>query len=152
MKKDIRIRRATPEDADHIIQFNRAMAKETEDRELAPEIISAGVKRLLNQPQYGFYLLAEVDQQVVGSLMITYEWSDWRDGLFWWVQSVYIKPEFRRQGIYRSLYSYVKLLAEKDGNVCGFRLYVEKENHIAHKTYHSLGMKETCYKMYEELV
>ena len=152
MKKDTIIRHATSTDAEHIIQFNIAMAKETENKILPLEIISVGVKRLLDHPEYGFYLLAETEGEVAGSLMITYEWSDWRDGLFWWIQSVYVKPEFRRRGIYRLLYNHVKMMSENDGNVCGFRLYVEKDNIVAHKTYQSLGMKETNYRMYEELV
>ncbi|MBD3290542.1 GNAT family N-acetyltransferase [candidate division KSB1 bacterium] len=152
MTGEIQVRKATITDAEHIIKFNIAMAKETEDKALPLEKITAGVMRLLEKPEHGFYLLAEKEGQIAGSLMITYEWSDWRDGLFWWIQSVYVKPEFRRTGIYRSLYTHVKMLAEKDGTVCGFRLYVEKENFIAQKTYRSLGMQKTNYIIYEQLV
>ena len=94
--------------------------------------------------------MAEQHGQVVGSLMVTTEWSDWRNGVFWWVQSVYISPDYRRQGIYGQLYAQVKTLAEQQQNVCGFRLYVEKENVIAQKTYASLGMEQSHYLMYEE--
>ena len=146
----ITIRRAALSDADTIAKFNRAMALETEGINLIPEVIRAGVQRLLEQPQLGFYLLAMRDQTVAGSLMITTEWSDWRNGVFWWVQSVYVLPEFRRRGIYRSLYNHVKQLAQNE-DVCGFRLYVEQDNSSAMATYRALGMSQTPYRMFEEL-
>ena len=105
---------------------------------------------LINDENKGFYLVAEKNSQVLGSLMVTTEWSDWRNGVFWWVQSVYISPDFRRQGIYAQLYAQVKTLADQQPNVCGFRLYVETENIIAQKTYESLGMQQSHYLMYEE--
>lgn len=126
------------------------MALETENKELDGDILSKGVNRLIADPSKGFYLVAEQNNQVVGSLMVTTEWSDWRNGVFWWVQSVYISPDFRRQGIYSKLYEQVKDLAEKQGDVCGFRLYVEKDNSIAQQTYESLGMHSSHYLMYEE--
>jgi ribosomal protein S18 acetylase RimI-like enzyme len=128
------------------------MALETERKELAKQKIESGVRGLINNPQYGFYLVAEEprENRVVGSLMITYEWSDWRNGLFWWIQSVYVIPEFRRRGVYRAMYHKVKELASGDPGVCGFRLYVEKENHTARQTYRDLGMSETNYRMFEE--
>jgi ribosomal protein S18 acetylase RimI-like enzyme len=144
------IRKATLQDAEHIVHFNIAMAMETEEKALNEVTVAAGVKALFNQPQAGFYIVAEMDHQVVGSLLITTEWSDWRNGTFWWVQSVYIAPEYRRQGIYRKLYDYVKSIAKNHPNVCGFRLYVEKENFVAQKTYLSLGMQPTQYFMFEE--
>ncbi len=113
-------------------------------------ILTKGVSALIVDDNKGFYLVAEQNDIVVGSLMVTTEWSDWRNGVFWWVQSVYITPDFRRQGIYAQLYAQVKTLAEQQHNVCGFRLYVEKENLIAQKTYESLGMQPTHYLMYEE--
>lgn len=145
------IRQATLADATIIAQFNQYMALETEHKELIPELILAGVNNLLANPAYGFYLVAEVDGEIAGSLMITTEWSDWRNGVFWWVQSVYVRAEFRRQGIYRQLYAAVKALAAEQGNVCGFRLYVEKDNHSAQTTYTDLGMQSTDYLIYEEL-
>ncbi|MBX7220657.1 MAG: GNAT family N-acetyltransferase [Blastocatellia bacterium] len=151
MNPEITLRRATDSDCEALIAFNQAMAQETEGKELAPEIISAGVANLLAHPQYGFYIVAEVNGAVAGGLMVTFEWSDWRNGLFWWIQSVYIKPEFRRMGLYRRLYAFVKELAAEK-NVCGFRLYVEKENRIAQQTYERLGMTESHYNMYEELL
>jgi GNAT superfamily N-acetyltransferase len=138
-------------DAQTIARFNAQMAFETEGKELIPEVIAAGVRRLIETPSLGFYLVAEHDGRVVAGLMITNEWSDWRNGLFWWIQSVYVEKAFRRQGVYRRMYEQVREMALADAGVCGFRLYVEKENEVAHATYASLGMKETDYLLYEEL-
>ncbi len=147
----MKIRRATPGDAEALSKFNQDMAYETEGVELIPEVIDAGVKTMIENPQMGFYLVAESDGVIAAALMTTTEWSDWRNGLFWWIQSVYVLPEYRRQGLYRKLYAQVKKMAENDSNVCGFRLYVEHDNTTAQKTYQSLGMDETNYKLYEEL-
>jgi ribosomal protein S18 acetylase RimI-like enzyme len=147
----MRIRVATPDDAATLVEFNAAMARETERKELLPEVIGAGVRSLLANPASGFYVLAEEDGQVVGSLMITKEWSDWRNGDFWWIQSVYVQPEARRRGVYRSLYRHVQDLAAADPGVCGFRLYVDRDNAAAQGTYGALGMKRTRYLVFEEL-
>ena len=147
----MKIRRAATEDAKALSQFNQHMALETEGIVLIPEIIDAGVNTMIENPQMGFYLVAEEDAKIAAALMVTTEWSDWRNGLFWWIQSVYVLPEFRRRGLYRQLYEKVKKMAEEDKQVCGFRLYVEHENTVAQKTYQSLGMEETHYKLYEEL-
>ncbi len=151
MGTDVMIRFAREDDQPILVQFNRAMARETESKELVTDIVSAGVDALLKNPELGFYVLAELKSRVVGSLMVTTEWSDWRNGSFWWIQSVYVLPEVRRQGIYRRLYEFVKVESEKNENVCGYRLYVEKDNLAAQRTYTSLGMAETNYKLYEEL-
>jgi len=116
------------------------------------EVISAGVKTMIDNPQWGFYLVVELDNGIQASLMVTTEWSDWRNGMFWWIQSVYVRPEYRRQGLYRELYERVKELAEQEPSVCGFRLYVERDNATAQKTYMALGMSETEYRIYEELI
>jgi len=145
------IRRANPGDTNVLIDFNREMARETEGKELDAELITAGVRALLENPTLGFYVVAEIDGEVAGSLMITTEWSDWRNGKFWWIQSVYVKPAYRRRGIYRSLHEFVKEMAGKDSTICGFRLYVESENSVAQETYLSLGMHETSYRLFEEL-
>ncbi len=144
------IRTATLSDAETIAQFNEAMAAETEDKSLDGETLRAGVRSMMRAPDRGFYLVAEREGDVVGSLMITTEWSDWRNGTFWWVQSVYVRPEARRQGVYKELYAEVKRRAQAEDDVCGARLYVEKENDGARKTYTRLGMTETAYRMYEE--
>jgi len=151
MPLDLLLRHGEMRDADAIAAYNAAMAFETEGKELIPEVIGAGVRRLIESPQLGFYLVAEHEGRVVACLMITNEWSDWRNGLFWWIQSVYVHVDFRRRGVYRRMYEEVRALAKADPGVCGFRLYVEKENEVAHSTYASLGMKETDYLLYEEL-
>jgi ribosomal protein S18 acetylase RimI-like enzyme len=147
----MRIRQATGADAAALIEFNCAMALETERKELLPEVIGAGVRSLLASPAAGFYVVAEAEGSVVGALLITKEWSDWRNGNFWWIQSVYVRPAFRRQGVYKALYRHIQQQAAHDRTVCGFRLYVERENARAQDTYRALGMKETDYRMYEEL-
>ncbi len=148
---DITIRRAGNDEAETIAEFNIAMAKETEDKVLDGDTVLAGTKSLFDKPEFGFYVVAQVGSLVVGSLMITYEWSDWRDGLFWWVQSVYVRPEFRRQGVFRGLYEYVSNEAQDADDVAGLRLYVENENHNAQKTYRDMGMAECDYKMFEQM-
>jgi len=146
------IRRALSQDTAELAEFNIKMAHETEGVELIPEVITAGVKAMIDNPQMGFYLVVELDNNIQASLMITTEWSDWRNGIFWWIQSVYVRPQYRRQGLYRELYLRVKELAEQEEPaVCGFRLYVERDNIAAQKTYESLGMSETEYKLFEEL-
>lgn len=145
------IRKAVLSDSKALANFNTSMAKETEGIDLIPRVIGSGVEAMINNPQMGFYLVVEDAGDIQASLMVTTEWSDWRNGLFWWIQSVYVNQQYRRQGLYRQLYQHVKSLAEADSQVCGFRLYVEHDNHIAQKTYRSLGMEETGYKLFEEL-
>lgn len=147
---NVLIRRANLKDAEEIIDFNVAMAYETEKRELNSHEISEGVFNLIKNSDYGFYLVAESENRIVGSLMITTEWSDWRNGMFWWVQSVFVKNEWRRRGVYKKMYEKVKELANLEKNICGFRLYVEKNNKVAQTVYNRLGMVETEYKMFEE--
>ena len=138
-------------DSTTIKEHNLAMALETEGKVLDKQAAELGVKGLFDQPQFGFYLLANIDEKPAASLMVTYEWSDWRNGVFWWIQSVYVKTEFRRQGIYASMYSELKKMAsESHTPVCGFRLYAETENITAHATYMSSGMNACKYIMFEE--
>lgn len=142
------IRRARREDIGNIIYFNQAMALETEKKTLNPDILKAGVENLFALPQYGFYCVAESEGRLIGQLMITYEWSDWRNGLFWWIQSVYIHPDSRRMGIYRKLYDFI-LSESKKHTVCGIRLYVDKDNLAAKKTYLKCGMSASHYDLFE---
>lgn len=146
----LNIRVATENDIELLTQFNIRMAMETESLELKYELVNKGVAAVINNPTLGFYLIAEYQEKTAGSLMVTYEWSDWRNGMFWWVQSVFVPSEFRRQGVYRTLYAKVKELASTKENVAGFRLYVEKQNTTAIRTYESMGMKETYYRLFEE--
>lgn len=143
------IRKATRSDAETIARFNVALAKETEHFDLDFERTLRGVNSMFDDPARGFYLLAELNGDIAGQLMITYEWSDWRNGVFWWIQSVYVKKEFRAQKIFSSLYERVVTLAKNEGNVCGLRLYAEKQNERAHAVYKKLGMKVTDYNMLE---
>ena len=145
------LRLATPADAAVLTEFNSAMALETERKDLLPDVISAGVHGLLGSAAAGFYVVAEEDDRILGSLLITKEWSDWRNGSFWWIQSVYVRPEWRRKGVYKRLYRHVQELAAQDPAVCGFRLYVERENRLAQDTYRALGMEETRYLVFEQL-
>ncbi len=145
------VRMATPADAETIARFNIAMARETEHKHLIPEVVARGVARLMAEPALGFYFVAESGGRIVGSGMVTTEWSDWRCGRFLWLQSVYVLPEYRRQGVFRALYGFVKAWAERQPDVCGFRLYVERDNANAQATYRSLGMSETDYRLMEEM-
>ena len=144
------VRDATAADARTLADFNRSMALETENRSLLPEVILGGVKAVLENPAHGFYLIAEVRGDPVASLMVTTEWSDWRNGEFWWIQSVYVTRPWRRRGLYRLLYNHVKQRAARHPRVCGFRLYVERENQVARQAYAALGMGETPYTVFEE--
>ena len=145
------IRKALATDAPTIAAFNEAMAFETEGKRLDPQRSAAGAQRLFTDPSLGFYLVAEDEGHVVASLMVTSEWSDWRNAQFWWIQSVYVTPGYRRRGIFRSLYEALGAMAADDPGVCGFRLYVERDNRNAQSTYLALGMEETHYLLFEEL-
>ena len=144
----VSIRRARPEDHPTLVEYNRRMAWETEQKRLDDLALSQGVAAALADPAKGFYLVAEHEGAIVGQLMITSEWSDWRNGFFWWVQSVYVREDARRQGVFRCLYIEVERLARETGNIAGIRLYVERDNVRAQKTYEKLGMKEEAYCIY----
>jgi ribosomal protein S18 acetylase RimI-like enzyme len=146
----IEIRRAVASDLPDLVEFNQAMAWETEHKKLDTALLERGVGSVFEDEKKGFYVVAENAGRIVGGLMITYEWSDWRSAWFWWIQSVYIRPEARGQRIYSRLYDFVKKLADADGNVCGFRLYVENDNKNAQGVYSSVGMSPSHYLMYEE--
>lgn len=143
------IRKANINDLETVAKFNYNLAKETEDKELNLETVTNGVKAILDDPAKGQYYVYEIDNKVVGQIMYTYEWSDWRNGMFLWVQSVYVDLKYRRRGIFKELYAYVKNKCDMDKGIAGIRLYVEKENHDAKVTYKSLGMSECNYYMYE---
>jgi GNAT superfamily N-acetyltransferase len=146
----LEVRVADAADGDAFVRFNRAMALETENKELPETVVDSGVRAVFDDPARGFYVVADCAGQIVAALMVTFEWSDWRNANFWWIQSVYVAPEFRRKGIYRRLYEFVRERARTDGRVCGFRLYVEKDNTGAQRVYESLGMAKSDYLMYEE--
>lgn len=150
------IRDAVPTDAPTIVDFNSRMAWETEHKRLDPATIEAGVAAALRQPLYAKYFVAEQTEpeeesrpEIVGQLMLTYEWSDWRNGLFWWVQSVYVREENRRGGVFRMLLGHVEALARSSADCCGLRLYVEHENQAAISTYKRLGFVPSGHVLYE---
>lgn len=145
----INVRKATPHDADHIVRFQQNMALETEGKALDEALLRRGVAGVFDSDDKGFYLVAEADGNVVGSLMITYEWSDWRNATFWWIQSVFVDADWRRRGVYRTMHDYVQGIADSREDICGIRLYVERANHIAQQTYNSLGMSHSHYDLYE---
>lgn len=145
------IRDARPADGETIASYNSKMAEETEGRPLPPELIGPGVDALLADPEKGRYWVAFSGGQLVGQIMVTYEWSDWRNGMLWWIQSVYVHPDFRRRGVYSALYRHVEALAKADGDVRGLRLYVENGNTRAQRTYEALGMVDPNYKVMEAI-
>jgi GNAT superfamily N-acetyltransferase len=142
-------RSAKPADIPDIVEFQIAMARETEDLELDPEVVSKGVAAVCDDATRGRYYVAERDGRVVGCLLITYEWSEWRNGSVWWIQSVYVVPECRRQRIYAGLYAHVKELANEDPHVRGIRLYVDRRNRRAQTVYTRLGMNGEHYQVFE---
>ena len=149
MADEIQIRLAEVKDADVLAKANMAMAWETERKRLDGDTIRQGVRAVFDDAQRGFYVVATKDGQIAGSLMVTFEWSDWRDGFFWWIQSVYVRPGFRRQGVFRRLFQHLEAEARSRDDVCGIRLYVEHENSIAQRTYATLGLQPTPYHIYE---
>jgi GNAT superfamily N-acetyltransferase len=144
-----RIRAARAADAPVIARFNREMALETERRKLSPPRVLRGVKALLADPAKGAYFVAESAGAVIGQLLITYEWSDWRNGNFWWIQSVYVAPEQRGRGVFKALHAHIERLARKRRDVCGVRLYVDAHNTKAKEVYARLGLKPTHYELWE---
>ncbi len=142
------IRIAMPEDVAVVAEFNAAMALESEAVALDKDVLTAGVAAALADAGKAFYLLALVDGNPAGQLMVTYEWSDWRNGWIWWIQSVYVLPEYRRAGVFSSLYRHLRELADARGDVHGLRLYVMRGNAGAKRTYESLGMAHSQYDMY----
>ena len=139
-------------DAAALVEFNQAMALETESKSLQEETLRTGVETVLRDPKHGFYVVADTGREIAGALLVTFEWSDWRNGRFWWIQSVYVRPEHRHRGVYRALHEFVRDRARRTGGVVGLRLYVERDNAAAQRAYAALGMSETAYRMYEEML
>ena len=146
---DITLRQATVADAPIVVRFNSLLAAETENKSLDQVLLRQGVEALLGNPSKGLYFLAELDGTVVGQTMITYEWSDWRNGTFWWIQSVYVAKEARGTGVFKALFEHIHALAAGQPDVCGLRLYVDENNAGARQTYERLGMKHSHYRMFE---
>lgn len=143
------VRDATRADIETLAQWAIAMAWETEHKTLDPDTVRRGIAAVFDAPQRGRYLVAERAGRAAGTLMLTHEWSDWRCGDWWWIQSVYVVPEHRRAGVFAALYRHVEAQARADAGVCGLRLYVERDNAVAQQTYTTLGMADSGYRMFE---
>lgn len=143
------IRQANPTDAPAVVEFNRLLALESEGKALDLDVLSRGVAAGLADREKAIYFVAEEEGQPLGQLMLTREWSDWRNGWIWWIQSVYVRQDARRRGIFRALYEHARTQAQADPEVIGLRLYMEKENHTAERTYLALGMEMTSYVVLE---
>lgn len=146
------IRKAKPSEINSIVAFQQKMAMETESLELDTAILTKGVQAVFDDSSKGIYYVAIKDEKTIASLLITYEWSDWRNGQVYWIQSVYVLPEHRGKGVYKQMYLHLKEEVEKSPNIRGLRLYVEKDNQIAQKVYAKLGMDGEHYKMFEWMV
>ncbi|RYD15868.1 MAG: GNAT family N-acetyltransferase [Lysobacteraceae bacterium] len=149
MDATVQVRDATREDIAFLVECNAAMARETERRDLDRALLAAGVAALFDAPARGFYLVATRGQAALGCLMVTREWSDWRNGDWWWLQSVHVRPDARRTGVFRALHAEVERRARAAQRVVGLRLYVERDNARAQATYAALGMHEAVYRVYE---
>ena len=143
----LHIRRATSADVEMIVKYNAALAWESEAKVLDETVLRAGVLAVLEDPVKGFYVMAERESEIVGMTAITYEWSDWRNGWYWWIQSVYVREDARRQGVFTAIYQHLEAEATSDPAVIGIRLYVEKENARAQATYRALGLAVEKYLM-----
>ena len=146
---NIIIREGTRQDTDDILRFQQAMASETEGKVLDEALLRRGITTIFDSSGKGFYLVAEVDGRLVGTLLITYEWSDWRNATFWWIQSVFVDANWRRKGVYRSMHDYLFRVVDCRADICGIRLYVDRANKIAQQTYKDLGMAKSHYDLYE---
>ncbi|HPW33276.1 MAG TPA: GNAT family N-acetyltransferase [Arenimonas sp.] len=149
---ELSIRQAGIHDVELLASWAQTMAMETEQKQLDADTVLKGVQAGIADPKRARYFIAMSGDQPAGTLMLTTEWSDWRNGDWWWIQSVYVHPDFRRQGVFQSLYHYVKEMAGQTPGVCGLRLYVEHENVNAQKTYEKLGMQDAGYRMMEVLL
>ena len=145
----ITIRPAIKEDSKHIISFQQKMAMETENVQLDALVLTEGVRRLFDDATKGKYYVAEENGDVIGCLMTTYEWSDWRCGNVLWIQSVYIIPSHRNKGVYKKLYEHIQALVGSGSEYMGIRLYVDKTNSAAQQVYEKLGMNGEHYQVYE---
>jgi GNAT superfamily N-acetyltransferase len=146
---EIRVRLATVEDAEFLVHGNAEMALETEHLSLDLDRLRDGVHAVFEQPSRGVYFVADLDGRRAGQMLITYEWSDWRNGVFWWIQSVYVEKAFRGQGVFKAIHKHVENMAKDTPGVCGLRLYVENSNIRAQGTYERVGMRRTVYQMFE---
>jgi len=148
-RESVVVRDAGMEDAGWIVEFNARMAEETEGKGLDRGVLEAGVRAGLTRPELARYFVAEVDTEVVGTTLITYELTDWRNGVLWWLQSVYVRPEYRGRGVFGAIYRHIERLAREDPEARGIRLYVRDDNEAAMRRYEALGMRPAGYRVYE---
>jgi GNAT superfamily N-acetyltransferase len=148
----LEIRDAGLPDAETVVDFNRRLARQTESKELSLDELIPGVQQALRQPDQCRYFVACLDGRIVGQIMLTYEWSDWRNGRIWWIQSVYVPAEFRRLGVFRALFEHVERLARRTPGVVGLRLYVERHNTAAHEVYRRMGLADAGYVVLEKIL
>lgn len=147
----IQIRQGIRSDLEVIVGFQLAMARETESLELDRPTVMKGVQAIFDDPAKGTYWVATQERLIIGCLLVIPEWSDWRNGMIWWVHSVYVSPEHRRRGVFRMMYDHLAQQVRTRGDLRGLRLYVEKANHVAQRVYAELGMTDEHYAMYEWL-
>ncbi|MFV0266697.1 MAG: GNAT family N-acetyltransferase [Draconibacterium sp.] len=147
----MKVRQATIDDHERLVEFQLAMAHETEGIELQLSKVEQGVEAVLRDSKKGSYFVTEINGEVVASLLTTFEWSDWRNGTIMWIQSVYVMPRYRRRGVYRSMYAHIKSMVLSSDEWHGIRLYADKSNHSAHRTYENLGMNQDHYITFEWL-
>ena len=150
MTTPIAIRNARVGDLPFIVDFNLRLAEESEGKNLDKAVLSKGVQRALDSPEMCRYFMAEVNGEVAGQTMITFELTDWRDGVLWWLQSVYVRPEFRKSGVFKALFQHIATLAKESKDVRGLRLYVEQGNSRAQRVYEQMGMQPGGYLVYEQ--
>lgn len=146
---ELHIRNAIPADAPTIVDFNARLALESESKRLDPDVLAEGVRLALAKPELCRYFIAELGGRPIGQTMLTYEWSDWRAGVCWWIQSVYVAPEHRCQGVFKAIFAHIEALARSSPEVCGLRLYVEEHNQRAIETYKSMGLAPTGHFLLE---
>ena len=149
MAPDILVRKADESDISTLIEYNRALADETENISLETGVLRLGIEKALDLKDC-HYFVAELDGKIVGQTMITSEWSDWRNGVMWWMQSVYVHPDYRKRGVFQSIFKYIESLAANDPEVKALRLYVMQDNHTGQSAYRNLGMKNSGYVVYEK--
>lgn len=143
------IRAAQISDLEQLVDFQITMALESENLHLDKDILQQGILSVLNDKTKGSYFVVEDENNLIASLLITYEWSDWRNKIVWWIQSVFVVPEFRQKGVFKKLYNHIQAIVENDDTICGLRLYVDKQNIRAQNVYRNIGMNGEHYQVFE---
>ena len=146
---EVIVRGASPSDLDVIAALNQAIARELQDLELDAARLRRGIAAVLGSREKGFFLVAEADGEVVGALMVGYEWSPWREATFWWVNNVFVEPQWRRKGVYTAMHRHLESESRRTLGVCGIRLYTGLENQVARRTYRTLGMKGSPSEVFQ---